>query len=185
MMASEWPVPWAVDEVHGLVHAGYHLDGQDVVAVLGVPVALRGGLCPSAQDGPGRRAAPQLHLLGSAAAARASCAGSPPPRPVHQHALGGVAHRGAGALGVVEDPGRHVQVGLVVDIDVAHAHAGPDDRHAGVLHHGADQPRPAPGDQHVHILRQVHQLRGGLLAGILHQGDAVLRQAGLCPGRPA
>ena len=52
------------DEVHRLVKAGYHLDGQDVVAELGVPVGLSGGLDPVPQDGPGFRAAPQLHALG-------------------------------------------------------------------------------------------------------------------------
>ena len=39
------------------------------------------------------------------------------------------------------------------------------------------RPGAAPGDQHVHIPVQVHQLIGCLVAGVLHQGDAVLRQA--------
>ncbi|CAN4043181.1 putative conserved protein, contains double-stranded beta-helix domain, partial [Dysosmobacter welbionis] len=78
--------------------------------------------------------------------------------------------------GIEEDAGTHVQVCLIVDIDVAHALAGADHWYAGLLGHGPDQPGATPGDQHVHIAVQVHQLIGGLVAGVLYQGDAVLRQ---------
>ena len=95
---------------------------------------------------------------------------------VDQNTLHRIADGGTGALGIEEDAGTHVQVCLIVDIDVAHALAGADHWYAGLLGHGPDQPGATPGDQHVHIAVQVHQLIGGLVAGVLHQGDAVLRQ---------
>ena len=62
--------------------------------------------------------------------------------------------------------------------------AGADHRHAGFLGHSPDQSRAAPGNQHVHIPVQVHQLIGGFVAGILHQGDAVGGKTGLDQGTP-
>ena len=60
---------------------------------------------------------------------------------------------------------------------MAYAHAGLDHRHPGVFHHAADEPRAAPGDQHVQIRRQMHQLVGAVPAGVLHQRDAVPGQS--------
>ena len=47
-----------------------------------------------------------------------------------------------------------------------------------------DQTRAAPGNQHVHIPVQVHQLIGGFVAGILHQRDTVGGKTGLDQDTP-
>ena len=52
-----------VDEVDGLVHAADGADGQNVIVVLCVPVALVGGLCAAAQNGKGFLVAAQLHVV--------------------------------------------------------------------------------------------------------------------------
>ena len=147
-----------VDELHRLVKAAHHLDGQNIVAELGVPVLLGGRDHEAAQDGPGLGAAPQLYVLGleQLPGHGQEVSGH---RTVHQQALGGVAHRGAGGLGVMDDAGGHVQVGLPVDVHVAHAHAGLDHRHLGVFHHIFNETGAATGNKHIQIGGQVHQLR--------------------------
>ena len=97
---------------------------------------------------------------------------------VHQHALGGVAHRRAGALGVAQDAHRHIQIGIFVHIDVAHPLAGADHRHPGVGGDRADESRPPSWDEHIQIFGQIHQFRGAAPAGVRHQGQAVPGQAG-------
>ena len=104
--------------------------------------------------------------------------------PVNQNAFRRVAHRGPGAFGVVQDIRGHVQVSFTVDVNMTNALSGTNHRHAGFLCHGPDQPRAASGNQHVNIAVQVHQLVGGLPAGILHQGNAVGRQSGGNQGVP-
>ena len=67
---------------------------------------------------------------------------------------------------------------------MAIAHAGLDHRHPGVLLDRADQTRAAPGNQHIQVVSEGHQLLGGLTAGILHQLDTIGGQAGLFQGVP-
>ena len=52
---------------------------------------------------------------------------------VDEQRLGGVAHARALALGVDDDAARHLGVRALVDVDVAVADAGLDDRDLGVL----------------------------------------------------
>ena len=52
---------------------------------------------------------------------------------VDDEALDGVAHAGALALRVHDDGQRHLQVGVLVHVDVAVADAGLDRGHLGVL----------------------------------------------------
>ena len=103
---------------------------------------------------------------------------------MNQHTFGRIAHRGAGALGIIENGGGHIQIGLIVHIDVAHALTGADHRHAGLFGHCPNEPRAAPGDQHVHIPIQMHQLARGFVAGVLHQGNAVGGKASLDQSAP-
>ena len=165
-----------VDEVDGLSGVLHHLHGQDVVAKLGVPVRLTGGLDALPQNGAGPGAAPQLHIFLIQQGLDLRQEGLRRLR-VDQQAFGRVAHRGTGGLGVVNDPGPHIQVGLPVHIDVAHPHAGLDDRHPGIFHHRPDEARAPPGDEHVQIAGEPHELLGAGPAGVLHQGHAVPGQA--------
>ena len=48
-----------------------------------------------------------------------------------------------------------------------------DHRHRAVLHHRADQPCAAPGDQHVYILIEPHELTGRLPVCRLDQLDRI------------
>ena len=93
-----------------------------------------------------------------------------------QHTLGRVAHRRPRALGVIQDVRAHIEVGLGVDIHMAHTLSGTDNGHARLLAHGADEPCPAARDEYVDVLVQMHQLLRALTACILYQTDAVFGQ---------
>ena len=164
-----------IDEGDGLLAVPDSPYRQDVVVVLRVPVLLRRGEGPSAQDAQGLSVCPQLHVM-PVKQGQGLCPEGFGDVLLHQHALHGVAHGGAGALGIVEDLRGHVQVRLAVHIDMADPLAGADDGGAGLLRHCPDQAGPAPGDQHVHIAVQVHQLICALPAGVLDQADTVRGQ---------
>ena len=133
-----------IDEIDGLIHAACRLDSQDVVIVLGVPVAVfcryRPGARISRASGSARSSTPFSSRRG-----RAFFPEVRRPRPGGPARTPRRAHRGTGALGIEEDAGTHVQVCLIVDIDVAHALAGADHWYAGLLGHGPDQPGATPG----------------------------------------
>ena len=94
---------------------------------------------------------------------------------VDQQNLLGVADARAAGLGVFDDVQRHVEVGGPLHIDMADAGAGGDAGDGGVFHAGADEPRPAAGDQQVHIaLRRHERLRPGA-GGVLHEVHGVFR----------
>ena len=169
------------DVSHSPLHTVHHPDRQDIVQELGVKVPLPGGR--TVNDGGSRLIQPQLHrrLSGRRPAIHQpglqlgkelSCNLS-----VHKAHLGGVAHAGPGALGVLQDVQGHPLVGPLVHIDVADAGARLDHRNGGVVHAGPDQARAPPGDEQVHIAAGRHQLIGGGAAGVLHQLESVLRQA--------
>ena len=67
---------------------------------------------------------------------------------------------------------------------MAHTHAGLDYRHLGVLYHIFNETSATPWDEHVQVLRQVHQLCGTLAGGVGDQGHAVPGQAGGFQGVP-
>ena len=130
---------------NGLVHAGDDLHREDVVEKLHFIVVFAGGH-GLREDGTGARAAAQFHvfLLQPRGDDRQRRFGD---GLVHQQRLQRVAHRGARGLGVEYDLRGHGDVGGLFHIGVAVAHARLDHRHGGVLHHGADQPRAAAGDE--------------------------------------
>ena len=74
---------------------------------------------------------------------------------------------------------RHVEVGRVVDVDVAVAVQVLDDRHLGLAADALDQALAAARDDHVDVLRHGDQLAHGLAVGGLHQLHRLGRQAGL------
>ena len=165
-----------------LLQGVHHLHRQDVVPVLRLPVLLR-GRGDSRQDCPGPLTAPQLHLLFGKPRLHQG-QGLLRDVLVDQQGLQGVAHRGPGALAVVHHFRRHPKVRGSVHVGVAVAHPGLDHRDFSVLLHRADEPRPAPGNEHVQVLGQGHQLPGGLAAGVLHQLHAVPGQAPGLQGVP-
>ena len=81
-----------------------------------------------------------------------------------QHALHRIAHGGAGALGVAQDAHRHIQIGIFVHIDVAHAVAVPQHRDVAVLHDVAHKGVGAARNDEVDVL--VH---------FEHDGDVLAR----------
>lgn len=90
------------------------------------------------------------------------------------------ANRGAGGFRIENDLRRHFQVCRLIDINVAVAHTCFNHRHGCMLHHCADQPAAAPGDQYIHIRIEPHQLIGGIARRIRHELDAILREAPAC-----
>ena len=101
---------------------------------------------------------------------------------VHEQRLGGVAHRRALGLGVLDDRGGHGEVGGGVDVDVAVAVAVDHVGHGGVLEDRADQRRAAPRDEHVDRLAEAHELDRRLVAGVLDEHERVVRAARPWPG---
>ena len=154
----------------------YHLDRQDQVEVLGLPVLfssrndvgqdlLRPGTSPQLHafrpQGRGRRRQEDRSHLG-----------------MHQQGLHGVADAGALGFGVDHDLLRHDQICVLFHVGVAVADPGLQHRHRGVLHHRPDQPGAAPGDQHVdEFVHLQHDVDRFPVSGI-HQLDRSRRQPG-------
>ena len=84
-----------------------------------------------------------------------------------------IADRGPAGFGVKEDTCGHVDIGKFIHIDMAVALAGLDHRYPGILYYAADEPRAAPGDEHVEIADQAHHFLGGFPGGVLDKLDAV------------
>ena len=76
----------------------------------------------------------------------------------------------------------HVEVGRLVDVDVAVAVAVDHVGHRGVLEDRRDQRRAAARDQAVDRGPLTHELDGRLAAGVLDEDQRVGRQAGLLVG---
>ena len=166
-----------VAEVDGLLQTVHYLDGQNIIAVLGVPVLFCCRNDSIAQNGPDRLVPPNLHALYVQAGLdeRQELLSH---SPVDQQALHGVADRRAGALGIVGDRAGHIQIGGLVHIGVAHALTGADHRHLGIGGDGTDQAPPAPGDEYIQVCCQIHQLVGALPAGVLYQRNGVFWKTG-------
>jgi len=101
---------------------------------------------------------------------------------VYQHALGGVADRGAGGLRIENDVRGHVNVRGLVHVYVADSGAGLNDGHGGIFNHGADEPLGASGNEHVDIGVHVHELVCAFVGGIGDELDAVGGQGSACKG---
>ena len=85
-------------------------------------------------------------------------------------------------LGVEHDGQRHVEVGRGVDVHVAVADAGLDDRHLRLGDDRADQAGAAARDEHVDQAARLHEHLGGVVALPRHQLDGVGRQPGAGDG---
>ena len=83
---------------------------------------------------------------------------------VDEEVLGGVADAGPVGLGVDRDRERLVEVGGRVDVDVAVADAGLDDRHGGLGDDGLDEVGAAARDEQVDQAAGGHQRPDGLAA---------------------
>ena len=182
----------AQDVRDGVVDAVNHADGEDIVEKFRVEVPLPRGC--AIDDRGGRRVEPQLHgdkprrtavvderllqhrqeLLRDGAVDKAD--------------LLGVADGGAAGLGVFDDFHGLVEVGVLVDIDVADARSRLDAGDGRVFDAGADQPRPAARDEQVDKPLRAHQLVRALVARVLEDvedvrvaargGDALLECGG-------
>ena len=95
---------------------------------------------------------------------------------VHEQALGRVAHRRPLHLGVDGDALGHGQIGGGIDVDMAVAVTVDDVGHGGVLEYRPDQRRPTARDQHIDHLASLHELDGGLVAGVFDEHDRVSGQ---------
>ena len=100
-------------------------------------------------------------------------------RAIDQQRLGRAAHAGAPQLGVEHDGFCHVELGRLVDVDVADAFEMREHRHARLGLHARDQALAAARHDHVDsAVEPLQQLADrGAVAG-RHQRDRVLRQAG-------
>ena len=98
---------------------------------------------------------------------------------VDEQRLGRVADAGALDLGVDGDPARHLEVGLGVDVDVAVAGGGVDDRDGGDVGERRLQAFAAARDQQVDQPLLGGELREPLVASAGEQLDGVVGQAGL------
>ena len=97
---------------------------------------------------------------------------------VDQQRLGSVADTGAVGLGVQHDRERLVEVGRSVDVHVAVADAGLDDRHRRLLDDRADQAGSPSRDQHVDVTTGPHQRLDAVVGVARDQLDDVRLQAG-------
>ena len=97
---------------------------------------------------------------------------------MHQDRFDGVADGRTGGFRVENDIRRHFDVCVFVDIHVAVADAGLNDRYLGVFHHGADKPCAAARNEQIEVLRHAHELHAGRAGGILYKLNAVAREAG-------
>ena len=163
--------------VERVVKAVHDLDREDVVQKFDRIVVFAGRLYAVAQNGARALTAAQLHVL---FVERRLDNGKRLLRDVlvYQNGFDGVAHRGTRGFGVVDDVCRHLQIGGLVYIHMAVAHAGFDDRHLGVGDNALDQSGAAARDQHVKVFAQLHQLGRTLARGVLHQRHTVTRQSG-------
>ena len=79
---------------------------------------------------------------------------------VDEQDLGRVADGRAARFCVFHDIERHIEIGALVNIDMADARAGLDARHDRVLDARADEARPAARDEQVNIARGCHESGG-------------------------
>ena len=97
---------------------------------------------------------------------------------MHQKGLACIAHADSLGLGIENNIQGHILIRGSIHIHMAVAGARLYDGDGAVLHHGLYESCPSPGDEHVNIPVQAHQLPGGIPAGILNHLDRVLGQAG-------
>ena len=167
----------AADVCNRFFNAANNLYRQNIIQIFRAPVRLLCGF-NAGEDRTGRFISAQNHLLliEPALDQRQRLLCNPA---VHQKALACVAHRGTRGFRIENDLRRHFKICRLIDIDVAVAHARFNHRHRRMLHHRADQPAAAPGDQYIHIRIEPHQLIGGIARRIRHELDAILRKARL------
>ena len=93
-----------------------------------------------------------------------------------QHRLDRIADRGTLRFAVVDDVDRHFKVGRRIDENMTVADARPDNRHRRILRDCRDQSGAAARDQHIEILRELHELIRGFAGGVRHELDDIRRQ---------
>ena len=167
----------AVDVRDGLVLVGNDLDAHLERQVLAAPVVLGGGQEILALDQLGTRsrlarrgiamdhdAVPVQHVDGKRQERIGDGA-------VDEQRLGGVAHAHALGLGVDDDVERLLEIGGLMDVDMAVAGAGLDNGNERLAHAALDEPRTAAGDQQVDDTAEFHEGAGGLAVGRLDHRD--------------
>ena len=76
---------------------------------------------------------------------------------MHYQRFGRVADADPLCFGIDQDAHCHIEVRVLIDVNMAVAGTGLDDRDLAVLHDRADQARSASGDQDIHVLAHCHQ----------------------------
>lgn len=85
---------------------------------------------------------------------------------MNQELFGRVADGRPLDLGVDGDVGSHLEVGILVNVDVAIAGPGLDYRDGGRLDNPLDEALATSGDEDVDVVREVHHLLGELMTGV-------------------
>ena len=88
---------------------------------------------------------------------------------MYKQAFRCVADRDALALGIFQNIHSHGKVGAGIDIDMAVAHAGLDNRNRSRLDNGLNQAGRTARNQHVNETVCLHHNIGALVRGVLNQ----------------
>ena len=92
---------------------------------------------------------------------------------VNHKGLTGIAHTRPLCLRIMYDPHCHVQIRVLIHIDMAVAAAGFNHRHRTVFHDAAYQPCASTRNQYIDRLPQPHHLCRAFPGGVLHDLNRV------------
>mmetsp|Transcript_12363 Transcript_12363/g.29618 ORF Transcript_12363/g.29618 Transcript_12363/m.29618 type:complete len:332 (+) Transcript_12363:118-1113(+) len=165
-----------VDVRHRLVHVAHHLDGEDLVAVLGGPVLLGRRLDARQNLGGGRAALEVDALLG-----RALSEGGEEligDRLVHEERLERVARRGVLDLGVDGKFPGHVEIRLLVNEHVADSVRVTQHSDVCVVHNVLHELVGPARDDQVNVVLHLEHL--GRLLARSQQRHHIRRRLGAC-----
>ena len=174
-----------LDVVKGVVKAVDHLDGGDQREEFLSPVVWLGGdgvqAAVGTEDREGTVVAPYLHagaveLGGDFWKTAAGSLG------MDENGIESVADRRSLDLGIEDNAGRHVGVGVAVDIGVADPDAAGQHGHGGVFGHKVDQAGATTRDEQVDLLLHVQHDIDQRAVGIIDELNSVGGKARLADG---
>ena len=88
---------------------------------------------------------------------------------MNQQGFAGVADADPLGLCIPDNLCSHLIIRRFVHINMTVSGSRLDHGYRSLIYHSADQPCPAPRNQHIHIPVHFHKLRGGLPGSILNQ----------------
>ena len=167
-----------------LVGAVHNAQRQDIVQKFRIKVVFAGRRCVN--DGASACVAAQFHGNLARFAPRVNQARLDHGQEfvchvtVHKAYLACVANRGTAGFCVVQNMQCHVKVSTLIHVYMADARTRLNAGHGGVFNAGADQPRTASGNQHIHVAVCLHQVGRALARGVLNQVDKILAKPRIC-----